>query len=505
MGCEKMKIAFINPQGNFDSRDSYWTEHPDFGGQLVYVKEVALAMAELGHHADILTRRIVDPDWPEFEAPVDGYPGQPDVRIIRISFGGNTFLAKEDLWPYLGSEFVQGIQAFYRQEKHQPDAITAHYGDGGIAAAILQEERGIPFTFTGHSLGAQKMDKLHANPANLTELELRFHFTKRIFAERISMNHSVMNIVSTSQERLEQYAHPAYRGAVDVMDDSRFAVIPPGVNLRIFDHKVENPNEALVQDKVERIFVRDLAPDRRQLPAVVCSSRLDPKKNHVGLVLAYAQSQELQRAANLVLVVRGMEDPLHDRSPAHGDERLILDEIARLVEAHGLWGKISAISLSGQAELAAGYRFLARRRSVFALTALYEPFGLAPLEAIVAGLPGVVTKNGGPSESLYDAITGKEYGVLVNPADPQDIARGLLTVLADSQMWQAYHEAGIQRVYERYTWRRTAEGYLSVLERMLAQRQSESRQPWLTIPAYFKNPGIQNEIGLDELATLYLA
>ena len=37
-----MRIAFLNPQGNFDPEDSYWTEHPDFGGQLVYVKQVAL-------------------------------------------------------------------------------------------------------------------------------------------------------------------------------------------------------------------------------------------------------------------------------------------------------------------------------------------------------------------------------------------------------------------------------------------------------------------------------
>lgn len=44
-----MRIAFLNPQGNFDPADSYWTEHPDFGGQLVYVKQVALAMGELGH------------------------------------------------------------------------------------------------------------------------------------------------------------------------------------------------------------------------------------------------------------------------------------------------------------------------------------------------------------------------------------------------------------------------------------------------------------------------
>ena len=47
-----MHIAFLNPQGNFDAQDSYWTEHPDFGGQLVYVKEVAIALADLGHQVE---------------------------------------------------------------------------------------------------------------------------------------------------------------------------------------------------------------------------------------------------------------------------------------------------------------------------------------------------------------------------------------------------------------------------------------------------------------------
>jgi sucrose-phosphate synthase len=498
-----MHIIFINPQGNFDSKDSYWTEHPDFGGQLVYVKEVALAMAELGHRIDIVARQIVDPKWPEFEAPIDGYASQPNVRIIRIPFGGSAFLAKEQIWPYLGTQFVPGILAFYRQEGHQPDAATAHYGDGGLTAAVLREQCGIPFTFTGHSLGAQKMDKMRVSPQNLAELDARFHFTQRILAERVSMNHSSTNIVSTGQERQEQYAHPAYKGAVDVTDDGRFAVIPPGVNLHIFDHKATNPVETVIQRKVQQVFARDLKPERCQLPVVVCSSRLDPKKNHVGLVQAYAQSTELQAVANLVFVVRGLEDPLRDWSKAHGEERAILEEIVRLMDAHSLRGKIAAISLSSQPELASAYRYLAQRGSVFCLTALYEPFGLAPLEAIVAGLPGVVTKNGGPSESLYDARSGQEYGVLVDPADPQDIARGLLKVLADPIMWRTYHEAGIQRVYDRYTWRQTAEGYLGVVKSMLARRQADPLRPRLSIPEYFKKPSPENEIILKDLVQVY--
>ena len=36
-----MHVVFLNPQGNFDPGDCRWTQHPDFGGQLVYVKELS--------------------------------------------------------------------------------------------------------------------------------------------------------------------------------------------------------------------------------------------------------------------------------------------------------------------------------------------------------------------------------------------------------------------------------------------------------------------------------
>jgi hypothetical protein len=161
-GQPEMHLAFLNPQGNFDPQDRYWTRHPDFGGQLVYVRQVALALGRMGHRVDILTRRIRDPQWPGLDGPLDGYPGAPGVRIIRIPAGPDAFLPKEELWPHIGPDWVPGILAFYRRESRFPDAFTAHYGDGGLAGALLAAETGIPFTFTAHSLGAQKMDGLGA-------------------------------------------------------------------------------------------------------------------------------------------------------------------------------------------------------------------------------------------------------------------------------------------------------------------------------------------------------
>lgn len=494
-----MHVAMLNPQGNFDPQDSYWTQHPDFGGQLVYVKEISLAMAARGHTVDILTRCIVDPDWPEFSAPIECYAHGDGVRIVRVACGPPTFLPKEQLWPHLGGVWVQGILDFYRAEDRLPDVFCAHYADGGVCGAILEEQTGVAFTFTGHSLGAQKLDKLEATRDNLAELDARFVFRRRLCAERVAMNHAARIVVSTGQEQREQYAHRAYRAVVDARDDRRFAVVPPGVNRDVFSDE-PGALDAAIQARIEQALARDLPPERRGLPQVLCSSRLDPKKNHIALVKAFVASRELRARANLAIVVRGLEVPLRERPQLGGSEQTLLDEIVETVEAHALWPAVTTFALNSQAELAAAYRCLARRHSVFALSALYEPFGLAPLEAMSCGLPAVVTRNGGPSESLYDEATDEAFGVLIDPTDPVDIARGLLEVVASDGAWQRYRQAGLERVTSRYTWDRAAQGYLDVFVAASRQKSLPTRVP---IPPYFTHPSPGNDLSLENLAALY--
>ncbi len=497
-----MHIGFLNPQGNFDSDNSHITKHPDFGGQLIYVKQVAIAIAQKGHKVDILTRQIIDPEWSEFAEGFDTYPGVDNVRIIRLPAGPKEFLPKELLWSHLITDWVPNILKFYQQQGSLPDAMTAHYGDGGLCGVLIKEETGIPFTFTAHSLGAQKMDKLEVTPENLAEIDEQFQFRYRILAERLSMNRSAINITSTRQERFEQYSHRVYRDAVDVDNDNRFAVIPPGADFSIFGTKARSENEEAIYQLIQERFTRDIAQPRRNLPAIVASSRLEPKKNVLGLVQAFAISQTLQERANLVLLTGGLDDPLRESANDDVTEE-VLAPIREVVEENDLWGKISAFGLLDQSQesLAASYRFMVKRRSVFALTALYEPFGLAPLEAAAAGLPVVATQNGGPSESLGEG--DQEYGVLVDPEDPADIARGLERLLCDAHEWEHFAQAGQQRVLKTYTWETTAQNYLTLIEQIVSSPQARPRAELLPIHPYFRNLQPQTDVSLEELSNLY--
>ncbi len=452
-----MHVAFLNPQGNFDPEDSHLTEHPDFGGQLVYVKEVACAMAAMGHKVDILTRRIEDPDWPEFSGAIDRYPGNSaNLRIVRLDCGGPLFLNKERLWPHM-AEFVEKAREFYGGD--MPDFATAHYADGGYCACLLEQEQGIRFTFTGHSLGAQKLDKLGMTQANADQIEARFRFSRRIAAERLSMARAFRVITSTEQERREQYAHPLYAGAIDVEDDNRFEVIPPGVNTRIFTTDTDKLDADLAEG-----LLKDIAQAAQ--PFVIVSNRLDEKKNTLGIVQAFAGSEDLREKAGLILCFRGIDDPFAELDSLEAGERAVMAPILQTIEDAGLRDRVRFLNIPSQRALAATYRAVARGGGVFALTAFYEPFGLAPIEAAACGLACVATRNGGPSEIFADGS-----GVLVDPSSSADIARGLIDALNSQPDLAARARA---RVLATYTWERTAERYLETIEKGLAAARGKA-------------------------------
>lgn len=451
-------VAFFNPQGNFDRNDSHLTEHPDFGGQLVYVKELAKAMGELGIKVDIITRRIVDEKWPEFSEQFDFYPDAPNVRIVRIPFGGNQFLRKEDLWNYL-PEYVDGIYKFYQGEGIFPEFVTTHYGDGGISGVLFLKRTGIPFSFTGHSLGAWKKEKSLNSTCSEQGLEKKYRFSVRICAENLALKYASFIVCSTNQERYEQYSHEAY----DCNPyDEKFKVVPPGINHNIFNMR-SNDIDLLVEQYIEDKLAR--APlNRQRLPFILMSSRIDRKKNHISVVKAFLNDEQLLSSANLFIVVRGIEDVEKFAYEKETEEAKILREIVDVAKSE-IGKSIFFVNISDQATLASFYRVCAKRNSVFVLPATYEPFGLAIIEAAACGLKIVATKNGGPAEILSDG-----EGLLIDPDDIKDIGSKLYLSLT-----QFTNEKSLL-LANKYSWKNTAFAYLQSMMSCSTERQNVDDQ-----------------------------
>ncbi len=88
--------------------------------------------------------------------------------------------------------------------------------------------------------------------------------------------------------------------------------------------------------------------------------------------------------------------------------------------------------------------------SVFAFPSLYEGFGLPVLEAMLCGVPVVVSSNSSLMEVAGDAA------LLVDPLDPRDMAEKMNTALADAALREDLRMRGFLNV-KRFSWRKAAE------------------------------------------------
>ncbi len=438
----------------------------DTGGQIKYVVELCSALSQSEHvkRVELFTRLIHDKAVSEdYAQPVEAV--NEKFSIVRIQCGGKKYIRKELLWPHL-DEYVDKTIKYIKRQNAIPDIVHGHYPDGGYVAMLLAEIFGLPFVYTGHSLGRSKWKRLIIEGVKKEDIIKRYKIDIRIRMEEEILKKGDMIIASTHQEVKEQYRQ--YRNR----DMPKFYVIPPGLNIEKFypfyhdmlaesaKDEIELYAQASILEELNRFFMH---PDR---PVILSLCRPDKRKNIAGLIKAYGEDLELQSMANLAIFA-GIRK---DITKMEDNEQDVLTEILLLMDKYDLYGKIAIPKRHDfEHEVPELYRIAAEKKGVFVNSALTEPFGLTLIEAAACGLPIVAPDDGGPR----DIVKNCQCGTLVYTTDTKAIADAVKQIITDSEKWKQYSKAGIMNIRQHYTWESHANSYMKQVSRIFEDQDEE--------------------------------
>lgn len=430
----------------------------DTGGQTKYVLELAANLSKYKEveKVEIVTRWINDKNLStDYAIPIEKVNDKFD--IVRIRCGGGKYIRKELLWNHL-EEFIDKSIKYLKPKNRLPDFIHSHYADAGYVCTELSKFFGLPFIHTSHSLGRDKQKKLLENGLSPEMIEKRYKMEKRISAEEQIYFNADMIVTSTTQE-IENHIinYPD-------ISDSKFRVIPPGLNLDKFfpynEERTFDKQTAMLMKQINREFLKFFTNVDKPLILTLC--RPDKRKNISGLIRAYGEDKQLQKKANLAIYAGIREDI----QTMEDNEREVLTEILLLMDKYNLYGKMAVPKKHDtDIEVPELYRIAARTGGVFVNASLSETFGLTLLEASASGLPVVATKDGGPR----DIINNCQSGIKVDVADHANIAKALNKILDEKKLWKQYSVNGINNVKKYYTWQSHTVKYLKEAKSILSR------------------------------------
>lgn len=181
---------------------------------------------------------------------------------------------------------------------------------------------------------------------------------------------------------------------------------------------------------------------RLRLPEdyVLAVTNFLPHKNDLLLVRAFARLAVKHEGLGLVL--------------AGGDPQG-RETLGRLVQEHGLEGRVHLPGAISEADLPALYA----GARLFAFPSLYEGFGLPVLEAMACGVPVVCSSRGSLPEVAGDAA------LLCNPEDEEVWQHAMERSLSDATLRKGLVASGLERA-RQFDWPSCTRRVLSVLERV---------------------------------------
>lgn len=166
---------------------------------------------------------------------------------------------------------------------------------------------------------------------------------------------------------------------------------------------------------------------------------LQPRKNIVRLVDAFIKLKKEHRIEEKLVLT--------------GGKGWLWKPIVKKIQEAGLAADLVHLGYANASHLPALYNGAV----LLTLPALYEGFGLPPLEAMQCGTPVVVS-----NISSLPEVVG-EAGKLVDPKSVESIVEGLLEVLSNEKLREEMGEKGLMQA-AKFSWEETGRKTLALFE-----------------------------------------
>lgn len=251
----------------------------------------------------------------------------------------------------------------------------------------------------------------------------QFHSRYNRFYQRLMMptfarhaTHIVVPSLATQRDVIAHYQIPL----------ERISVIPEGV-----DDAFRAPVAEGARRRVRQTYS---IPN----PFILFVGTLEPRKNIAGLLDAFAGLLHVSGQPLLDLVLAGKLGWMYE-------------PILARVKTLGLEARVRLIGFVPDDDLPALYS----AAEIFVFPSWFEGFGLPPLEAMACGTPVVASRAGSLAEVVGDA------GLLVDPADSQELTTALRSVLEQPALRARLRAAGPLQAAP-FTWDRAARATASL-------------------------------------------
>ena len=201
------------------------------------------------------------------------------------------------------------------------------------------------------------------------------------------------------------------------------------------------------------------------VPLVVQVSRWDRLKDPVGVLRCFAEHVR-NPDAHLLLAAPSVKEVTDDPEGAE-----VLEEVrarrAALPEALKERVHLASLPMDDVGENATIVNAIQRRADIVVQKSLAEGFGLTVAEAMWKARPVVASRIGG----IQDQIVDGESGVLVDdPADLAAVGAAIDALLGDPDRAEAIGVAARERVRKSFLGSRHLVQYMTLIERMLADK-----------------------------------